>query len=375
MKNIDYRFKILYAVGMVMVVCGHCQGGGLSFTVADWFPYGGLHLALFVFCSGYFYKSSSEEHAGKYLLKKLRTLILPMYVYTLVYGIIVQISRLKGFSIGEDFTWYNLLIAPITSGHQFAYNLGGWFIVPLFMVEIVNVFFRKLCRTLKFNIPEYIYFILAIVIGIAGNKLAVEGYNSGWWLVLVRFTYFIPFYCLGIIYKNKLETHISKIPSLPYLSAVMVLKLIIIYYYGKSVAYTPSWCNNFTEGPIIPVIVGFLGIAFWMRIATIAEPVIGKSRVVNLIANNTYSIMMNQFLGFMGIKTIFAAAAKFTAHFQDFNWVSYKSDLWWYYVPRGVPQMNILYLIAGIAVPIIIQFFINQIKKHMNLFMAGYKKT
>lgn len=54
--QIDYRFKILYAVGMIMVVSGHAYGGGIS-IISDWFPYGGLHLALFVFCSGYFYKS------------------------------------------------------------------------------------------------------------------------------------------------------------------------------------------------------------------------------------------------------------------------------------------------------------------------------
>ena len=29
-KKIDYRFKILYAVAILMVVAGHCDGGGIS---------------------------------------------------------------------------------------------------------------------------------------------------------------------------------------------------------------------------------------------------------------------------------------------------------------------------------------------------------
>ena len=54
-KKIDYRFKILYAVAILMVVAGHCDGGGISLDFAQWFPYEGIHLALFTFCSGYFF--------------------------------------------------------------------------------------------------------------------------------------------------------------------------------------------------------------------------------------------------------------------------------------------------------------------------------
>lgn len=44
-----------------------------------------------------------------------------------------------------------------------------------------------------------------------------------------------------------------------------------------------SWCNNLTEGPIIPILSGIVGIAFWMRIAEVLTPVIGKSRYINAI--------------------------------------------------------------------------------------------
>ena len=42
-KTIDYRFKILYAVGMVLVVSGHIiPNGGIS-ILSDWFPPNGYH--------------------------------------------------------------------------------------------------------------------------------------------------------------------------------------------------------------------------------------------------------------------------------------------------------------------------------------------
>ena len=42
-----------------MVVAGHCDGGGISLDFAQWFPYEGIHLALFTFCSGYFFKDAA----------------------------------------------------------------------------------------------------------------------------------------------------------------------------------------------------------------------------------------------------------------------------------------------------------------------------
>ena len=353
-KKIDYRFKILYALGTIMIVSGHVSGGGIS-ILNDWFPYTGLHLSMFVFCSGYFYKSSSEEYIGKYIVKKVRTLIIPLYIYTIIYGIIVQISKIIGFEIGGDFTLNNLLIMPIKNGHQFIYNMGGWFVVPLFMVEVYNILLRKFFKILKICMPEAVLFIINIVLGLIGNQLAYTGHLGNWWTVLVRMLYFVPFYGLGIFYKSTLEKYDKRVPGGVYFTFIFISKLIIACTYGKMPTYTPSWCRDFTEGPIMPIIVAYLGIAFWLRIATIMEPVIGENRYINLIADNTYSIMMNQFLGFMIVKTIYGLFYKYTFLFADFDWVEYKTNIWWYYKPKGLSYTLILYVVAGIAFSIVVQ--------------------
>ena len=77
----DYRFKILYAIGMIMVVAGHyTEGGGIN-ILANWFPYYGFHLGLFLFASGYFYKEKSEQHVGQYILKKATHLLVPLFLW------------------------------------------------------------------------------------------------------------------------------------------------------------------------------------------------------------------------------------------------------------------------------------------------------
>lgn len=68
-EKIDYRFKILYAIGMVIIVAGHCWNGGISLFY-EWFPPYAFHLPLFAFASGYFYKNSHEGGAKSIFGKK-----------------------------------------------------------------------------------------------------------------------------------------------------------------------------------------------------------------------------------------------------------------------------------------------------------------
>ena len=361
-KNIDYRFKILYAVGIILVVSDHVGGyGGISF-LHDWFNPLSYHLALFIFSSGYFYNSSNEKSPLKYIWKKIKSLIIPLYIYNVVYGLFVLATRLKGFEIGGNFNLYNIFVAPVMSGHQFVYNMGGWFVIPLFMVETLAVLCRKLLKAVSNSISEWVIFLFSLSLGIVGNLIACMGFYNGWWLVLVRMLYFVPFYALGILYKEKLEKIDKKIPSFYYFACVFAVALIIIYSYGKIPTYTPSWCYDFTEGPVMPVIIGYLGIFTWMRIANILNPVIGKSKWINVIAGNTYSIMINQFLGFMIVKTMFGIISRYYTGFSDFDWIGFKKDIWYFYTPKQVSQMLIFYSVAGLVFPIILQKGINKAK-------------
>ena len=113
----------------------------------------------------------------------------------------------------------------------------------------------------------------------------------------------------------------------------------------------------------MPIIIGCLEIALWMRIATILEPVIGRSRWINLIADNSYSIMMNQFLGFMVVKTIYAVISIFYVGFADFDWRGYKTNIWWYYIPKGLEYALIIYVIVAIAFSIAVQKVIDSFKR------------
>lgn len=120
------------------------------------------------------------------------------------------------------------------------------------------------------------------------------------------------------------------------------------------------------DSPIfIPFFIGFIGVAFWLRISRIITPIIGKSKIVNLIADNSYSIMINQYLGFMIVNVFFAILSKVITLQPAFNWTKFKSTVQYAYLPNNNQHFAILYLAAGIFLPILIQRIITSLIKHI----------
>ena len=66
-KSINYQFKILYAIGMILIVAGHAGNGGISLFY-DWLPPYAFHLGLFMFASDYFYNDASESNCKAFRL-------------------------------------------------------------------------------------------------------------------------------------------------------------------------------------------------------------------------------------------------------------------------------------------------------------------
>ena len=376
-KKVDYRFKLLYAISMVLVVKEHADGSALSF-LQHWFPTDGLLMGMFTFASGYFYNNKAETNIREYILKKAKHLLIPIYLYNLAYGIFVQLTRLKGFTIGGDFTFWNLVVSPLYDGHQFLYNLGGWYMVSLFFLETCHVLLRKLMSRIHFSLHEGVYFATSLALGVLGAYLAGHGWSghhAGWKLMVVRVLYFVPYFGAGLFYKRVFETYDRRIPSFPYFLLIFALKYLISLRYGKMPRFFPSWCEEFYYGIFTPTFSGLLGVAFWFRICTLLEPVLGKSKAVNLIADNTYSITINHFFGFMVLKTAFGLLSHILPSvFYYFDWEAFKSNIWWFYWPKELPSTTLLYVASGVLIPILIQKAINMVKQVFSSRIPVFKK-
>lgn len=270
--------------------------------------------------------------------------------------------------MGEKLSLKSLFISPVLHGHQFIFNLGGWFIIPLFMVETLNIVLRKCLSFIKEqNVKDCIYILIFTTAGIFGTYYSQFREND-LQLVLFRMLHFLPFYAFGFFYRYYLENNF-RIPSLVYFSIIFSLTLLIKTKYPNSLGFEQSWCK-FGNHYLLPYIIGVLGIMFWLRIAKILTLILGKNKIINEIADNTFSITINHFIGFMIVKTYFVFCAKLFKCFTDFDFVAYKTDIWYYYLPYTW-LFSIVYVVAGIVVSLYMQKTITVIK---NIFCKLYKK-
>lgn len=368
-ENINLSFKILSAIGIIVIVSGHCYHGGFELAY-NWFPTYSFNIALFVFISGYFYKKKYINEMGKYIWKRTKRLIIPAYIWNIFYGLFITVMAWFGYTIGDKISWYNIFVMPFVDGEAFQYNLGSWFVYPLFTVCIFNLLFRKVLNLLHIE-NEYLILIIYTIVGMYGISLAIDNSAigvSGVMKLLIRSMFFLPCFQFGQFYRCKIENK-DTLDNVPYFAILFVIQSGLLLFTDNNLEYTPSTCSGFNNGVIIPYISAITAIAFWLRISKLLVPVFGNSKIVRLIADNTYSIMINHFLGFMCMKWICYFINKFslTLIFSDFNEISMKSNIWYVYVPKGLYQFAFFYLMAGIFVPIGISLLLKKIYNTLNI--------
>ena len=62
---------------------------------------------------------------------------------------------------------------------------------------------------------------------------------------------------------------------------------------------------KFDNGCVLPYVTAITGIAFWLRVAKLITPIIKNKKLVRMISDNTYSIMIHHIFAFMIVNWAF----------------------------------------------------------------------
>ena len=365
------QFCILSAIAMVLVVMGHVDEGLL--TISGLFPYYSFHIALFVFISGYFFRPEDVERPLQWLKRKALRLLLPYFLWNVLYGLLAAALRAYGFWIGGELSLWSLFVEPFYSGHQFMYNAPSWFVIPLFLTEAVNLTVRggmewlgrrlEGCSLLKRWTAyfggenrerlEWPLMGLYLCIGFVLVWLSARGSVYDWYRIPGRVMYMLPCYQMGRLYRTRLEKK-DTLPDGLYFGALLLIQLAVARF-CLGTAVSVVWCNGFINGPVIPFLTAATGIAFWLRVSARLVPVLGESRLWRYLGRNTFAVMMHQLTAILVLKGVFAAANAFLGWCEDFDWEAFRADVYYVYLPGGFPQFRMVYVIAGIVLPLVLQ--------------------
>lgn len=350
-------FRALYLMAIVFVVDGHTTLGDM-FTLDGLFKYYSFHLMLFAFGAGYFFRMRGSLASD--ILSRAKRLLLPLYGWNLVYGIgAAVLRRLGGFEIGAPLSAYTLLLAPIVDGEHFVWNLGSWFIFPLFCVQVIYSCIRRAAKIWKDN--EIITFIVSLIPGVIAVSLCSAGGDEPMLpLFVMRPLILLPAYAGGMLYKNALEAR-DNMPTVPYLAIVVILRALLCVRV-ENLAYLLSNCTYFVCGPFGVYAGAALSIAFFLRIARLLAPHVAKSRLALSISRNTFAIMMHHYMGFFALNCVFLVMNMLGIWAEDFSVRSFRTQAHYNYAPGGHAEFNVLYLIAGLLFPLAVAFVTDRLK-------------
>lgn len=362
-KNRNLQFSILSSIAMTLVLLGH-----LDWSILDMggiFPYYSYHVLIFVFISGYFYKTDDEKNVIGYIGRKAKRLLLPYFLWNMFYGCLATYLHTKGFAIGQSISLWNLFIEPFLGGHQFMYNAAAWFVPALFLLELCNIVGRRILHSIKID-NEYLIMAIYLVIGIMSVYLAQRGSVYDYYRLPARLMLMAPSFQFGHLYATKLEKW-DITPSIIFIPLLFAVNLIVGYNAG-GLAYSVVWVTGFANTPLTPFITAFTGIMLWLRVSRILAKAIveiedgskiGEAlhRFFVFYGENTYSVMMHHLMVFFVVNTIFLVDPMRIFDAYCFDMLSYQSDI--YYVGA---QYNIfhklIYVVAGVGMPLIVAILV-----------------
>lgn len=353
----NMTMRALYLIAIVFVVDGHTSLGDM-FDMDSLFRYYSFHLMLFAFGSGYFF--SRRGGMLEDTCRRAKRMLLPLYLWNIVYGVgSTLLRRFAGFTLGQPLSAYTLLLSPILNGEHFVFNLGSWFVFPLFLCQVIYSLLDRAAARLKTgDIPV---FLVCLCAGIAVTQLTYEGQHAVLPLFLNRTLILLPGYALGVLYRRKLE-RLDTLPTVPYLTVIVVLRALLCIRYNN-LAYLLSNCTYFGCGAFGVYASALLAIAFYLRIARLLAPLMEKSRFALAVSRHTFDIMMHHYMGFFALNSVFLIMNKFSIGAADFSVKSFRTLQGYCYAPGNRSEWDVLYLLAGLAFPLLIVYVQDRLKE------------
>ena len=354
------KFMLLSAIGIFMVVDHH------TFTafniLGDFLPYNSFFMPMFVFISGYFNKVDGNTNLWTYLLKKIKTLLIPYVGLSLtVFGLQQLINYIK---LGSEMDalpdgYFNYVVKRVvTTGSFGAIAEPMWFVIALFATLMIYAVLKKLlCKVKLWN--SFVMFALFVglhlfVIHLAKNT-AFESLES--WLVPLKCLFFFPFLELGVIYREHLEkrhTALSGTGKIAILFGLLVVNAIRTCYLPTpyDIAFDSiDVLGGFTSPYIVtPLVSSLVGITFWLTVAELVGKQVCESRFVNFMSCNTFWIMGLHITFYNIFNCVLMGINKSIVTLPNFDAETFRETEWYFWALDG--NIKIAYVVVGVLGPL-----------------------
>ncbi len=291
-KTLSEKINILKAFGIIVVIAGH-----LGLWNNTLFPPYSFHVVLFFFISGMLFKNQHVNNAKNYIKRRIKSLIIPYYLYFLFYIFITFIYfKFSGTFLGLELNIKNIFLTPFINGQQLDLYSPAWFVPQLFITLIVFLLIEKVLNK-HYKAKNIFYFILCL------SSLVLAKFNNAEssliLLVSIRTMFSLFFVYIGNLYINKLrfKKNIFSPKSLIFVLILQTIIFLFAKYNDIDLGYELAW-GYFNDLMFLPILTSLTGIWFIMYIVQILFKYIKDTRIISLIGKNTYHILANHLFSF-----------------------------------------------------------------------------
>ena len=223
-RRLDY-IDLAKGLGMLTIMWGHIHSGMSTRLVYA------FHIPLFFCLSGLVFSGKRYKDFGSFLNKRWRGLIFPYIVFSVLTWTLWATYSYVTHADVQSY-WMPLLQTFIAQGSEgyLVHNVPLWFVMCLFVVEVIYYFISKL--SIKLNIAS------CLVLGAVGTWTSVTDvydFSVLPWSIDVALMA-LPFYALGSL-ANEHVGHEKLISTVTHYRLATVLVMIVaalVLYLGGS---------------------------------------------------------------------------------------------------------------------------------------------
>lgn len=302
----------LKGIAMIFIYLGHL-GENVGKTYLYVFSF---HVPLFFFISGFFNKDVHELTFLKYLVKQLKNILLPYFVFCALNIVWIMIDNNEGID-----QFYKLIFQALNGSRIDIFAPTLWFLPCLFVTKML---FYILNKTIK-----NIWLILIIVILISILRLYIKPIE----FFSIHYALgYLKYYVMGSMSFAYLKKSHSIISFNTVLFVSSFLITTYVYFEGTQV-FLSNFTNNFSFETVVTIITLFQ-IFFWVSFSKFLDNFnflqrIGKNTLYlcgteslnKAIIYNLLSLMnlnfqiVSPFAGYVFCTVLFILSLKFTAPF------------------------------------------------------------
>lgn len=281
-KSLNIEMSLLKAFGIIGVVVSHHIN-----SVPAFFPTNSFVIPLFFFASGYFYAPKIESKPLLYLEKRAFWFFTVFYVYHLFHALELYVLWQNGIKLGWGApTFPQFIYYPFQTMSSYGLGFPMWFVMQLFVGQIVYLAIRMALRSLRIN--DHIYLAAFFALALVSVMLSPEGGfpDTTLPLILLRTAFCLFFLHAGYYFRVYIEP--KNIFTSKILTAVLIIQAIVVSVHPQ-VVYTVGsmWFRGYA---IVPFIVTFTALYGLIYLAKILATHITEDHILCRIGKNTFHI-------------------------------------------------------------------------------------